>query len=85
MLDDAHRGRGAVQFEHAGERGLGVQIIIVAQGSAVDLAGVAHAGEVEPRELVDAAIARAERVNPEINAIATPLFERARLAWRGLA
>lgn len=45
---------------------------------AIGLAELVHAGEVEPRELVDAAIARAERVNPEINAIATPLFERAR-------
>jgi len=45
---------------------------------ATGLAGLVHSGEVEPRELVDAAIARAERVNPNINAIATPLFDRAR-------
>ena len=46
---------------------------------AIGLADLVRDGKVEPRELVDAAIARAERVNPEINAIATPLFERARV------
>jgi amidase len=35
-------------------------------------------GEVKPIELVDAAIARAERLNPKLNAIIIPLFERAR-------
>lgn len=45
---------------------------------AIGLAGLVQAGEVEPRELVDAAITRAEKLNPEINAIAEPLFERAR-------
>lgn len=45
---------------------------------ATGLAELVRSGEVEPRELVDAAIARAEKVNPLINAIATPLFERAR-------
>lgn len=34
--------------------------------------------EVKPLELVDDAIQRAERLNPEINAIITPLFEKAR-------
>ncbi len=32
-----------------------------------------------PRELVDAAIARIEKVNPRLNAVITPLFERARV------
>lgn len=45
---------------------------------AIGLAELVRSGEVEPRELVDAAIARAESVNPQINAIATPLFDRAR-------
>ncbi|MGY6708454.1 MAG: amidase [Rhizobiaceae bacterium] len=45
---------------------------------ATGLAELVRAGEVEPRELVDAAIARVEKVNPRINAIATSLFERAR-------
>jgi amidase len=35
-------------------------------------------GEVSPRELVDAAIGRCERVNPRLNAVITPLFEKAR-------
>ncbi len=39
-------------------------------------------GEVTPLELVDAAIARIERVNPALNAVVTPLFEQAREAAR---
>ena len=34
--------------------------------------------EVSPLELVDAAIAAIERVNPQINAVITPLFDKAR-------
>jgi len=48
-----------------------------------DLDGVAQAalvrrGEITPLELVDAAIARIENVNPKINAVITPLFDKAR-------
>ena len=35
-------------------------------------------GEVSPRELVDAAIARIERDNPELGAVIIPLFDEAR-------
>lgn len=35
-------------------------------------------GEVSPRELVDAAIARIERHNPELGAVIIPLYEQAR-------
>jgi amidase len=35
-------------------------------------------GEVQPIELVDAAIARIERLNPSLNAVITPLFDQAR-------
>ncbi len=38
--------------------------------------------EVQPIELVDAAIARIERLNPALNAVVTPLFEPARQAAR---
>src|SRR5437868_7218525 len=34
--------------------------------------------EVQPLELVDAAIARIERLNPALNAVITPLFDEAR-------
>src|SRR6266851_15882 len=49
----------------------------------LDLDGVAQAElvrrkEVTPLELVDAAIARIERVNPQINAVILPLFDKAR-------
>jgi amidase len=36
-----------------------------------------RAGDVKPIELVDAALARIEAVNPEINAVIHPLFEKA--------
>lgn len=36
--------------------------------------------EVTPVEMVDAAIERIERLNPELNAVITPLYERAREA-----
>jgi amidase len=39
--------------------------------------------EVKPIELVDAAIARIERLNPALNAVITPLFEPARAAASG--
>src|SRR6266516_4121188 len=35
-------------------------------------------GEVTPKELVEAAIERIERVNPELNAVIHPLFDKAR-------
>ena len=35
-------------------------------------------GDASPAELVDAAIARIEALNPELNAVITPLFDRAR-------
>ncbi|MCW5893239.1 MAG: amidase [bacterium] len=37
-------------------------------------------GDASPRELVDAAIARVERLNPTLNAVIHPAFERARAA-----
>lgn len=40
-------------------------------------------GEVKPPELVEAAIARAELLNPKLNAIVTPIYEIAREAARG--
>jgi amidase len=43
-------------------------------------AELVRTGEVSPAELVDEAIARIERLNPELNAVITPLFESARAA-----
>src|ERR1700674_4257930 len=40
-------------------------------------------GDASPLELVDDAIARAEKVNGELNAIIHPLYERARAQARG--
>ncbi len=41
--------------------------------------------EVTPAELVDAAIARIERLNPELNAVVVPLYEMAREVASSLA
>ena len=47
------------------------------------LAGLVRKGEVSPTELVEAAIARIERLNPQLNAVVRPLFDRARDQARG--
>ncbi len=41
-------------------------------------ADLVRRGEITPLELVDAAIARIERVNPQLNAVIIPLFDKAR-------
>jgi amidase len=45
---------------------------------ATEQAALVRRGEVSPLELVDAAIGRIEALNPEINAVIHPLFDRAR-------
>src|SRR3989442_14072013 len=45
---------------------------------AVAQADLVCRGEITPSALVDAAIARIERVNPKLNAVIIPLFEKAR-------
>src|SRR5918998_36996 len=45
---------------------------------AIAQAELVRRGEASPAELVDAAIARIEALNPELNAVITPLFDRAR-------
>jgi len=47
---------------------------------AVAMADLVRRREVAPRELVDEAIARIERVNPRLNAVVERLFEQARAA-----
>ncbi len=49
---------------------------------ALGLAGLVSRGEVSAAELLEEAIARAQRVNPVINAITVPLYEHAREAAR---
>ena len=41
-------------------------------------AALVERGDVEPLELVEAAIARIERLNPQLNAVIHPLFDKAR-------
>src|SRR5438270_5469113 len=50
----------------------------LARMDATDQADVVRTGKVSPAELVDAAIARIEKVNPELNAVIHPLFDDAR-------
>ena len=45
---------------------------------ALALADLVRRREVTPAELLEEAIARAERVNPRVNAIVAPLYEQAR-------
>jgi amidase len=45
---------------------------------ATGQADLVRQGEVSARELVEAAIERCERVNPRLNAVIAPLFEKAR-------
>ena len=49
---------------------------------AIGQAELVRRRELTALELVDAAIARIERVNPKLNAVITPLFEEARAAAR---
>ena len=50
----------------------------LARMDATDQAELVRAGRVSPAELVEAAIARIEKVNPELNAVIHPLFDDAR-------
>jgi amidase len=50
---------------------------------ATDQAELVRTKEATPLELVDAAIERAERVNPQLNAIIHPLYDAARERARG--
>lgn len=46
-------------------------------------AALVRKGELTPSELVEAAIARIERLNPRLNAVVTPMYDQARAAARG--
>ncbi|NQV19974.1 MAG: amidase, partial [Rhodospirillales bacterium] len=50
---------------------------------AVAQAALVRAGDVQPIELVDAAIAKIEKLNPGLNAVVTPMFETARQVAKG--
>ncbi|HJQ60792.1 MAG TPA: amidase [Vineibacter sp.] len=49
---------------------------------ALGLAALVAKGEVTAADVLEAAIARAERLNPKINAITAPLYDHARAATR---
>ncbi len=48
------------------------------QHDATSLADLVRRNEVAPAELLETAIARAEAVNPQLNAVVTPLYDRGR-------
>jgi Asp-tRNA(Asn)/Glu-tRNA(Gln) amidotransferase A subunit family amidase len=49
---------------------------------ATDQASLIRSGEISPAELADRAIARIERMNPRLNAVVIPLFEKGRAEAR---
>jgi amidase len=49
---------------------------------ATGQAELVRRGEATPSELVDAAIERVEKINPQLNAVIHPLFEKARAQGR---
>ncbi len=51
---------------------------VLGTADGVEIARRIKAGDIHPREAVEAAIRRAEMVNPRLNAIATALFDSAR-------
>lgn len=57
-----------------------VQADEIAALDAVAQAERVARGEVSPLELIEAAIARIERVNPRLNAVVTPMYDEARRA-----
>ena len=59
-------------------RGSGARAAVTdfAELDAIGQAELVRDGQVTPLELVDAAIARIERLNPLLNAVVAPLFER---------
>src|SRR5215475_15836027 len=62
----------------SGAIGMGLNIDELATMDATAQAELVRRRELTPLELVDAAIARIERINPTINAVITLLFEEAR-------
>jgi amidase len=54
----------------------------VANLDATDQAELVRRGAVSPLELVEAAIARIEKINPQLNAVITPLYDQARATAR---
>lgn len=60
-----------------------VSIRDYAEYDALGLAGLVAGRKVKPIELIDEAIARAERANPKLNAVVFADYERARDAARG--
>jgi amidase len=55
----------------------------LAFSDATAQAELVRRGEVEPRELVEAAVARIERLDPTLNAVVIPLFDQALERARG--
>src|SRR4051794_34595349 len=51
---------------------------------ATALADLVHRGDASPVELAEEAIQRIEKLNPQLNAITIPLFEKARAEARSV-
>ncbi len=55
----------------------------LARLDAVALAELVHEGAISPVELLDDTIDRIERLNPDLNAVIHPMFEKARAVAAG--
>lgn len=76
-----HRsGRLRITEVLQGDRRMALEIDELSTMDATAQAELVRRRELTPLALVDAAIARLERVNPTLNAVITPLFEEARAA-----
>jgi len=56
----------------------------LARLDATAQAALVHSGDLTPLDLVEAGISRIEKLNPQLNAVITPLFEKAREAAAAL-
>ena len=50
---------------------------------ATDLAKLIKKKEIQASELIEITIKRIEKINPQLNAVVTPMYEEARKAARG--
>lgn len=65
--------------------GRGLSYADYAEADAIGLAELIRSKQIGPTDALDAAIARAEQVNPALNAVVQKYYEQARAAARGAA
>src|SRR5204862_4077787 len=76
--DRGHRGGGGHRPSPPAAPRVSMAIPEYGTLDGLALAELVRRGEITPAELLEEAIARAERINPRINAIIAPMYEQAR-------